>query len=249
MSIKRVIIVDDEPAARHALRSVIETFPELQVVAELGDGRSAIRDIRSLQPDIVFLDIEMPEVNGFEVAKATQAQNYQLVFVTAYEQYALDAFATYAIDYLLKPVRPQLIEKYINKMLYQMSIALESSAAEKPQDKTLVISDGVACRVINISHISCIEGVGRYRRIYLTEAGGAAQKTQTIITDITLNEFIERLPGDRFMRLHRSYIVNLHEILKISSKARRSFVALQGIDLVVPIARTQLSSLKALLEN
>ena len=106
MIVKRVIIVDDEPAARANLRAVIDKFKQLKVIAEVGDGKTAIKEIQTLQPDIVFLDIEMPEVNGFDVAKATEHLNYQLIFATAYDQYALDAFDTKAIDYLLKPVRP-----------------------------------------------------------------------------------------------------------------------------------------------
>ncbi|MEE4296155.1 MAG: response regulator, partial [Wenzhouxiangella sp.] len=114
---RRVIIVDDEPAAISNLREVIDAFDALEVIAEIGDGSTAIMEIRRHAPDVVFLDIEMPEVGGFDVARATADMDYQLVFVTAYDHYALDAFGTNAIDYLVKPVRPALLEKCIRKIL------------------------------------------------------------------------------------------------------------------------------------
>ena len=98
---RRVVLVDDEPSAISNLRRVLQGFEQLDVVAEVGDGEGAIEKITALRPDIVFLDIEMPGTNGFTVAEETAHIPYQLVFVTAYDQYALDAFGTNAIDYLL----------------------------------------------------------------------------------------------------------------------------------------------------
>lgn len=126
MKTKRVIIVDDEPAARNNLKEVIAEFEFLTLVAEIGDGASAIEQIQVLQPDIVFLDIKMPELNGFEVACATEHIPYQLIFSTAYGHYALEAFNTRAIDYLVKPVRPSLVAKCIDKLMRHEKIVLQS---------------------------------------------------------------------------------------------------------------------------
>lgn len=242
---KRVIIVDDEPAAIKHLRSVVDTFAELDVVAEVGDGRTAISTIIKLKPDIVFIDIEMPEVNGFEVAKATEQENYQLVFVTAYDQYALDAFNTKAIDYLLKPARPSLIEKCINKILYQEGRVLEALQKRKPLTDTLVLSDGHSVRVLAHQHICFIEGIGRYRRIHLTPSGAKQHKTETIISDTTLDDFENQLPVHFFIRLHRSYIVQVQSILSFYTEARRHYVRLADADVSVPVSRAKVAQIKA----
>lgn len=245
MIVKRVIIVDDEPAARANLRAVIDKFKQLKVIAEVGDGKTAIKEIQTLQPDIVFLDIEMPEVNGFDVAKATEHLNYQLVFATAYDQYALDAFDTKAIDYLLKPVRPSLVEKCINKILEQEKWAIEGLTVQPAQSEQLVLSEACATRILETEQISYIEGIGRYRRIHLSTQGKAAHNVETIICDTTLDEFINQLPSKSFLRVHRSYIVNAQHIVNISVKSRRHFVSLKAVELEIPVSRSQYSALKS----
>ncbi len=244
---KRVIIVDDEPAAVDNLRTVLDSFDELEIIAEVGDGKAAIEEIIQRQPDIVFLDIEMPELNGFEVAASTSHLSYQLVFVTAYDQYALDAFGTNAIDYLLKPVRPSLLEKCIRKMLYQEGLVLEALEKQKSPDDSLVLSDGSATRMLKPSHICYIEGIGRYRRIHLNAAGAELHRMPTIVSDTTLDDFELKLSGEKFPRLHRSYIVNLAHIVELSTESRRHFVQLADPTIKVPVSRSNVAKLKALL--
>ena len=246
---KKVMLIDDEPAAINNLRSVISSFDELEIIAEIGDGKNAIREITEQQPDIVFLDIEMPEVDGFDVAKATAHINYQLVFVTAYEQYALDAFDTNAIDYLLKPVRPSILRKCIQKILYQEELALEvlqkqKSPDDNTQNETLVLSDGNAMRVLEQKHVSYIEGIGRYRRIHLTKGGTELHRLDTIISDTTLEEFEYQLTPDAFVRLHRSYIVNLRQIIGLVVESRRHFVNLVDLAIKIPVSRGKVQKLK-----
>lgn len=245
MSVKHVIIVDDEPAARANLRTVIDKFKQLKVIAEVGDGKTAIKTIQTLRPDIVFLDIEMPEVNGFDVAKATEHLNYQLVFATAYDQYALDAFATKAIDYLLKPVRPSLVEKCINKILQQEKWVIEEFSMQPAQNEHLVLSDACSSRILETEHISYIEGIGRYRRVHLSIQGIVAHHVETIICDTTLDEFIKQLPSKWFLRVHRSYIINAQQIVNLSIKSRRHFVSLKAVELAIPVSRSQYPVLKS----
>lgn len=248
MDIKTVMIIDDESAARQNLRSVIDNYCELKVIAEIRDGKTAISEIQRLKPDVVFLDIEMPKTNGFDVATATQGENYQLVFVTAYEQYALNAFDTKAIDYLLKPVRPELLEKCINKILYQECLALEALEKQKTDTENIVLSDASSFRVLKHSYINYVEGIGRYRRIHLTVAGEKSHGVKTILTCTTLDEFENQLPEGAFFRLHRSYIVNLASISSISIENRKYFASLKESLLKLPVSRTKLSTLKSLLQ-
>ena len=240
-----MLIVDDEPAAIANLREVIASFDGLEIVAEVGDGRAAIARDPGTPPDLVFLDIEMSEVDGFEVAAATADLNYQLVFVTAYDQYALDAFATNAIDYLLKPVRPSVLEKCIRKILFQEGLVLEALNKDQPEREALVLSDGRSRRVLEPSHICFVEGIGRYRRIHLNASGVERHRVPTIISDTTLDEFEARLPASGFSRLHRSYIVNLRHIVELGIQSRRHFVTLADPSHKVPVARSKVATLRA----
>jgi DNA-binding LytR/AlgR family response regulator len=241
---KTVMIVDDEPASRSNLREVIESFPELTIIAEIADGKSAIEAINKHNPDIVFLDIEMPEIKGFEVARATSDVNYQLVFITAHEQYALDAFDTNAIDYILKPARPLLLEKCISKILHQEYITLEALQKKKSLSHNLVLSDGNALRVLEQRHVVYIGGIGRYRRIHLTQEGARLNRMSTIISSTTLDEFELQLPKLDFVRLHRSYIVNSNYITMLSAESRRYYVNLKGFQIKIPVSREKVSELK-----
>lgn len=244
MTVKTVIIVDDEMAARSNLKAVIKKFDQLKIVAEASNGQTAIERIETLKPDIVFLDIEMPEVNGFDVAWETEHLNYQLVFSTAYAKYALDAFNTKAIDYLVKPVRPELIEKCINKILNQEELVSVALKAKKSRTDTILLSDGCSSRLINRQHICYVEGIGRYRRLHLTHEGKQTHKMATIVSDTTLEEFDEQLPDQGFKRVHRSFIVNVEQILNIRLEGRRHFLVLKDCEDKISVSRSQYKELK-----
>ncbi|KZN65222.1 hypothetical protein N473_01220 [Pseudoalteromonas luteoviolacea CPMOR-1] len=240
MNTKTVIIVDDEPAARRNLRDVIHNFAELHIIAEAADGKSAIEQIMIKHPDIVFLDIEMPELNGFDVAKATQDVNYQLIFMTAYEHYALKAFDTKAIDYLVKPARPELVTKSINKIIHQQSCYHTKKSIER-----LILSDHAEQKVIEFDHINFIESIGRYRRVHLTKHGAQAHNTETIISEHTLDSFEAQLPSSQFYRLHRSYIISAIRLIELKYQNRKHFVRLASTDAHIPVSRSFVGTLKA----
>ncbi|MCG7533596.1 response regulator transcription factor [Pseudoalteromonas sp. OOF1S-7] len=240
MNTKTVIIIDDEQAARQHLRDVITGFDELEIVAEAADGKSAIEQLMLKRPDIVFLDIEMPELNGFDVARATQHLTYQLIFMTAYEQYALKAFDTNAIDYLVKPARPELIAKSLAKIVrHQTQVQPPRSSAR------LILNDHAAQKIVECEHINFIESIGRYRRVHLTEQGARSHNTDTIISEQTLDRFCTQLPESQFYRLHRSYIINATQLLALKYHARKYFVRLAGTDAQIPVSRSFTGTLKA----
>jgi DNA-binding LytR/AlgR family response regulator len=242
--VRRVLIVDDEPAARAQLRDVIEVLPELEVIEEIKDGSSAIEAIVEHAPDVVFLDIDMPEVDGFAVARATEHIPYQLVFVTAHHQYALEAFDTHAIDYLLKPVRPSLLEKCLTKILRQEVLTVQVQPGESTSS-SLVLNDNSDQRVINVDHVLYIEGLGRYRRIHLSVVGTRVHRLETVLSDTTLDEFTARLGENSFMRVHRSYLVNLMLVTSLKSTGRHCQVFLKGSTEAIPVARARVAALKA----
>lgn len=246
---KRVVLVDDEPAAIANLRAVIESFAELEIVAAVADGKTAIEVITRLEPDVVFLDIEMPEVDGFAVVAATSHVKYQLVFVTAYDQYAMDAFDTRAIDYLLKPARPRLIEKCIEKILHQETMVLESLGRTVTDKDSVTLSDGNTLRVLKHTDIYYIEGIGRYRRIHLSPSGAQTHRVSSIVSDTTLDEFEAQLPAQRFVRLHRGYIVRIEQISSVTIESRRHFAKLADLEIKVPVSRGRVAALRKLLRS
>ncbi|MEO1079696.1 MAG: LytTR family DNA-binding domain-containing protein [Pseudomonadota bacterium] len=241
---RRVVIVDDEPAARSALKSVIDSFGELELVGEIEDGVAAVDAIRSLKPDIVFLDIDMPGVDGFGVAAATRQLPYHLVFVTAHHGYALEAFDTQAIDFLLKPARPSLIRKCIDKILRQEEMALERLMPQRASRGQLVLVDSGMSRVVACEHILLIGAIDRYRRLLLTAAGAGVHGQNTLFSDTTLDDFIEQLSDSGFLRVHRSYIINTRHIVAMRSENRRQFVTLAGCEDAIPVARPQVQSVR-----
>ena len=243
-NLKRVLIVDDEPAARAQLRDVVDSMPDLVVIGEVSDGNAAVEAIMELAPDIVFLDIDMPEVDGFSVAKATEHLSYQLVFVTAHHQYALEAFETHAVDYLLKPARPSLIEKCLDKILRQEALSLRDHPIESAAPP-LILSDSSEVHLVDLNHVLYIEGLGRYRRIHLSTEGSGIHKLDTLLSDTTLDEFTEQLWEKGFMRVHRSYLVRLSLVTSLKSTGRQYSVSLKGVKEAIPVARSRAKTLKA----
>jgi DNA-binding LytR/AlgR family response regulator len=239
-----VLIVDDEPASRAQLRDVIDTLPELSIAAEISDGKAAIKAIRQHHPDIVFLDIDMPEVNGFGVAQATRDFNYQLIFVTAHHRYALPAFDTHAIDFVLKPVRPSSLKKCVAKILRQEELTLERFAPRKSDRQCVVLTDGGMSRVVAYDHILYIEGLGRYRRVHLSSPGQEKHKLATILSDTTLDDFTRQLQTGSFVRIHRSFIVNVEKAIALRLEDRRYHLYLDEVSTGIPVARPQVKRLK-----
>lgn len=240
---KRVLIVDDEPAARAQLRDVIAEVGDLTVVAEVSDGSAAIAAINEHAPDIVFLDIDMPEVDGLGVARATEHLMYQLVFVTAHHQYALQAFDTNAIDYLLKPARPSVIEKCIAKILRQEVLTMERRQAES-SPTTLVLSDSGTSRYVRADQVLYVEAIGRYRRLNLTPEGALLHRLDTLLSDTTLDVFEQELQGAGFFRVHRGYLVNLAHVTSLKTVGRRLHLDIASAEEPIPVSRSRGKALR-----
>ena len=241
---QRVVIIDDEPTARKAMAMALSDIDDICIIGEAGDGKSAIDLIQQQQPDIVFMDIQMPALNGFQVAQATKEQQYHLVFATAFEHYALPAFETHAVDYLLKPVRPERIRRSIEKI--QQLQQPPASSTHSP----LNISDGHRSYLLQTQDIGFIEAVGRYRRLHLSQHGQHRHQTQTIITDVTLDHFEQVLDPQGCQRIHRSYLINLQQVTQLQTQDRQTQVALTDYEaLWLPVSRSQLASLKSRLHQ
>lgn len=218
----RVLIVDDEPIARRGLRRLLEAAPDAEVIGEAASGTAAIEAIRNLQPDLVLLDIQMPEMDGLEVvATITPAKMPAVIFVTAYDRYALDAFDLNAADYVLKPVDPERFERALERarrrkpddLAAQLTSVLASVRPHRQE--RLVIRSAGKIQFVNVDDIDWIVAEDNYLRIH---AGG-----KTYLMRETVGGIEERLRGDAFVRIRRSTIVRIERIHEIRPQLNGTF--------------------------
>jgi two-component system LytT family response regulator len=239
----RVIIVDDEALARALLREYLGAHPDIDIVAECANGFEAVKAIAALQPDLVFLDIQMPKLDGFEVVELAGVAATSYVFVTAFDQFALKAFEVRAIDYLLKPFSAQR---------FAAALAAARSATTPPQQLAavvhdhatrggplarLLIRDGARVHVVATSDIDVIEAQDDY--IDISAGGRHWLKHQS------LAELEAQLDPASFVRVHRSYIVNLAWLTRIEAAGKDSQVCVMADGRKVPVSRSGQQKLRA----
>jgi two-component system LytT family response regulator len=239
-----VIIVDDEPLARALLREYLATHPDVAIVAECANGFEAVKAIAELAPDLVFLDIQMPKLSGFEVVElAGSATSY--VFVTAFDQFALKAFEVRAIDYLLKPFSQQRFDaalaharKAATPAAKVAALAREAAGGAGPLTR-LLIRDGARVQVIKVEDIDVIEAQDDY--VEISAAGKRWLKHER------LAELEAQLDGARFVRVHRSFIVNLEKMQRIETLSKDSHACVMIDGRRVPVSRSGQQRLRELL--
>jgi two-component system LytT family response regulator len=212
----RTLIVDDEPLARDKLRAFLARHPGFDLVGEAGDGLTAARQIDELSPDLVLLDIQMPELDGFEVLAAVEREPLPyIIFVTAYDHYAVQAFEVGAIDYLLKPVAPDRFDQALARARNQMdrgtgdladrlARALEQVAPARPRVERFLVKEQGRSHFVPAAEVEWIEAAGNYLKLH---TGGVLHLVRA-----TMKEIESRLDPARFARIHRTAIVNLDRI-------------------------------------
>jgi two-component system, LytTR family, response regulator len=210
----RAIVIDDEPAARRLMKSLLQEYSDvIEVIAEAGNGREAIDKIDELKPDVIFLDIQMPDLTGFEVIDRLKVKP-NIIFTTAYEQYAIKAFETFSIDYLLKPIKEERLEQSITKLKQfgRLASAIDVTGLQEiirqfqaPHKATaLPIKTGDRINLIRFENISYLEASDKYVFIYTYDG-------QKHLTDQSLTALITKLPA-QFFRIQKSYIINKNRI-------------------------------------
>lgn len=237
----RVIIVDDEFLARALLREYLADHSAIEIVAECANGFEAVKAIGELQPDLVFLDIQMPKLDGFEVVELAGART-RYVFVTAYDQYALKAFEVRALDYLLKPFsRERLAQTLANVAAREApaqevrAAAIEAARRHGPLERILV-RDGARVHVVATGSIDWIEAQDDYVQI---SADG-----RTHLKNGRMAELEEGLDPGVFLRVHRSYIVNVGAIERIEAPTKDSWCAVLKGGKRVPVSRSGYAKLR-----
>ena len=237
--ILKALLVDDEELARQLLREYILAQPDIQIIGECNNGFDAVKAIQDLKPDIVFLDVQMPKLDGFEVLELIQT-DAAIIFVTAYDQYATKAFDAAAVDYLLKPFDEARFQTALIRVRKRMSEnrshtmdATQLKAAAKLPGQfaeRIVVKDGTRVHIIPIKQLDFIEAQEDYVAIH--SAGKTYLKQQTI------SSFEDSLNPSEYIRVHRSYIVNLEQVSKIEPYTKDSRIAILKNGAQVPVSRT-----------
>lgn len=223
----RALIVDDEPLARRGVALRLRKFRSIEVVGECGDGSSAVEQILQLAPDIVFLDIQMPEINGFDVLRALPRENLPaIIFLTAYEQHAVKAFEVHALDYLLKPVDDVRFAAAIGRAQKIVDTALKTTMAERVLEmldhtsekwaSRFMVQTGSRIQIVLAQDVEWIGAMGDYVELHV---GGRSHLLRETMTSLK-----RRLDPSRFLRIHRSRIVQTGNILELSSIENREFI-------------------------
>jgi two-component system, LytTR family, response regulator len=242
----KVILIDDEHLARQLIGSYLQRHPGFEVVAECADGFEGFKAIQEHQPDLIFLDIQMPRLNGFEMLELLDRKP-SVVFTTAFDEYALKAFEAHAIDYLLKPVVKDRFDKAVEKWIatapareVQPGLVplLENNIYEGYQHRVVVKDNGLI-RIIPAQEIHYIEADDDYIRI-VTKAGTYLKKS-------TLSHIEQTLDPQQFVRVHRSFLVPVTQLMRIEPYEKESHLALLHCGAKVAVSKTGMAKLKALL--
>jgi two-component system LytT family response regulator len=210
----KALVIDDEPAARRLMKNLLEDYKDVvEVIGEASNGREALQKTEELKPDLIFLDIQMPDLTGFEVIERL-AQKPNIIFTTAYEQYAIKAFETFSIDYLLKPIREERLQQSIEKLKHfgRLNQAIDITGLQEiirqiqaPQKATaLPIKTGDRITLLRYENILYMEAQDKYVFVFTSDA-------HKHLTDQSLTTLLEKLP-QQFHRVHKSYIINKDKI-------------------------------------
>ena len=231
------IVIDDERLARIELRSLLSEFAEISVIGDASNLTEAVDLIRKAKPDIVFLDIQLSNENGFDLLEMVE-KDFELIFVTAFDEFAIRAFEINAIDYLLKPVNPERLAKTLERLLKTEEVKEEVNLRKLEYDDRLFIEIGERSRFLKIKSIKCICADGDYTQIF-TDDGKKHLVTKP------LKEWENRLPEQYFVRVHRSAMVNLEFIEKVETWYNRSFqLYLHGTKDPITVSRRYAAQLK-----
>jgi two-component system LytT family response regulator len=240
-----VLIVDDEAPARAIVREYLSDYPQFVVAAECANGYEAVKAASEHRPDLIFLDIQMPKLDGFEVLDLLDTKP-QVVFVTAYDEYAIRAFEVHAIDYLLKPfsaARFAEVVAHAEEMVRRRegdgtSVAGAAMSIRKPLQR-IAFRDGATIDVVPVQRIDYIEAQDDYVHVW--------SRGQRHVKQQPLGELEALLDATRFIRVHRSYIVNLESLARVEPYAKDSRVALLKDGTRIPVSRAGYERLKGLL--
>lgn len=243
----RAVIVDDEDLARQVVRELLEAHPEIEIAAECANGFEAVKAVTELKPDLLFLDIQMPKLDGFEVLELI-GTDMAVIFATAYDQHALRAFEVHAVDYLLKPFGSERFEQALARARQRIGGKLPRPLDLKAAARTagefaerIVVRDGTRVHIIPTAKLDYVEAQDDY--VALASEGKKHLKQQTI------SSLESSLDPARFLRIHRSYIVNLERVTKIEPYGKDTHLSILNDGTRLPVSRSGYGRLRSVLDR
>ncbi|MBS0027875.1 LytR/AlgR family response regulator transcription factor [Chitinophaga sp. 22321] len=242
----KAVIIDDEPLAREVVKEYLLNFPQITIMQECNDGFEGLKAIQQHQPDIIFLDIQMPKITGFEMLELVENMP-AVIFTTAFEEHAIRAFEVHAVDYLLKPFSNERFDKAVQKWLDQFQTApvasttalLETAAATPLQSNRVVIKINGKIKIIPVQDIHYLEAADDYVKIFTQEGNFLKNKTMSF--------FEKMLDPQQFTRVHRSYILNINQVTRIDPYEKENHLAILRSGARVLVSKTGYPRLKSAL--
>ncbi|HZR55548.1 MAG TPA: LytTR family DNA-binding domain-containing protein [Terriglobales bacterium] len=248
------IIADDEPLARGKLRMLLEAEPGIRVIAECENGNQAITALKAYKPDLVILDVQMPEADGFQVLETLSAGDMPIIiFTTAYDQYAIRAFEQHALDYLLKPfdqerlhaaierARVEMLNRHDRELTSRILDMLSSIKATQPTERRFVIKSGGRVIFLNMDEIDWVEAAANYVKLN-------AEGRSYLLRD-TISRVSERLDPQQFVRIHRSILVNVRKIKELQPCNSGEYMVILRNGKELSCSRSYRAGLHELIEN
>jgi len=238
----KAIIIDDEPLARMMVKEYLQSYPHISIAAECNDGFEGIKAIQQHQPDLIFLDIQMPKINGFEMLELIDHPPL-VIFTTAFEEYAIKAFDTHAADYLLKPFSKERFDKAMLKLQLQKVNSTQATVDMALQTNLhtnrIVVKDNGKIKIIPVSQVQYLEAADDYVKIFTPDGIFLKKKT--------MQHFEDSLPSQEFIRTHRSYIINAQLITRIQPHEKDSHLVLLTTGARLPVSKAGYARLKEVL--
>jgi len=226
-NIFRTLIIDDEEPARNIIKQYLSDFSSIEIIGECADGYSGIKAINELKPDLVFLDIQIPKLTGFEILELIENKPF-IIFTTAYDQYALKAFDANAIDYLLKPFTKERFLQALHKILELADNNRDENSKvktfihnmnEKPElINRIAVKSGTKIDVISVNDIIYLQAEGDYVLIHTS--------ADSFLKEKTMKYYETHLDNNQFLRIHRSYILNVNEISRLEHYDKENYMVI-----------------------
>jgi len=245
---KRALIIDDEPLARMVVLEYLQAFPQIEVMQECNDGFEGLKAIQQYQPDLIFLDVQMPKINGFEMLELVDKPP-AVIFTTAFDEYAIKAFEAHAVDYLLKPFNKDRFNKAIDKYLATATDAapaikqtenfLQTASHSPAQHERIVVKTGTKVKIIPVQDVLYLAADDDYVSVYTAEGSYLKNKT--------MNFFEQTLDPKYFVRVHRSYIIAIQQITRIDPYEKDAHLAILKSGAKIPVSKTGYVKLKQVL--
>ena len=240
----KVILIDDEPLARSIVKEYLQSYADMEVVSECNDGFEGVKAIAQHKPDLIFLDIQMPKINGFEMLELIENPP-AVIFTTAFDEYAIHAFERHAIDYLLKPFSKERFDKALQKWsgqrpsLEKNTTLLLENISQPEERQRIVVKKGINIVILPVHTVHYIEAFDDYVKVYTKEGFYLKKKTMA--------HYEKALDPRQFVRVHRSYLLNLQELTRIELLEKDNHVALLKSGVRVPLSQSGYGKLREVL--